>query len=107
MAKWIRELLRLMVKRVDRAHDETSTRVSGRISGESMSFDLPISDEEAVRLAGLLDLEELVPLRAALLDLIESAPSWPLWACLQYPSNSGIVELRLRLMARGYRPVEM
>jgi len=43
---------------------------------------------------------------ATLLELIESTPSWPVWTLLEHPSSRAIVELRLRLAARGYRPLE-
>jgi hypothetical protein len=102
VAERTRQLLQHLAASSGRAQDKQSPRVEG-----ASPFDPPISDEEAVELVGMLDLEELKPSRPALLDLIETAPGWPLWACLKYPTNSGIVELRLRLMARGFRPVEM
>jgi len=103
VAERTRQLLQQLTASSGRAHDKQPPRVEGA----SLPFDPPISDAEAVELVGMLDLEELKPSRPALLELIETAPGWPLWACLKYPTNSGIVELRLRLMARGYRPVEM
>jgi hypothetical protein len=66
----------------------------------------PLTREECESVLGLAaEVPSEVP-PAALLELIESTPGWPAWALLEHPSSRAIVELRLRLAARGYRPLE-
>jgi hypothetical protein len=78
-----------------------------RLAQSLQQLQLPVSDEEASILVEALDMPALSTVRWRLFELIESAPGWPLWPCLEHPTHPGIVELRLRLMARGFRPMEM
>lgn len=66
-----------------------------------------LTDEEAIVLIEVIDEPTLSLHRPRLLDLVETAPGWPLWKCLEVPSSRGVADLRYRLMARGYRPMEM
>lgn len=66
----------------------------------------PLTLQECVSVLGLLaEMPSEVP-PAVLLELIESTPGWPVWALVEHASCQAIVELRLRLAARGYRPLE-
>ena len=66
----------------------------------------PLTRAECESVLGLLAERPSEVPPAALLELIESTPSWPVWTLLEHPSSRAIVELRLRLAARGYRPLE-
>ncbi|ADV62992.1 hypothetical protein Isop_2418 [Isosphaera pallida ATCC 43644] len=56
----------------------------------------PLSDEEAVALSKLFpnSEDECFGLAWTLVHLVETAPSWPIQACLQDKSNPWIVRLR-------------
>jgi hypothetical protein len=72
----------------------------------AIEYSGPVTDRVAEVLVGVIDLPAFLHVRDRLLDLIESAPGWPLWGCLERPTP-GVVDLRMRLMARGHRPMEM
>jgi hypothetical protein len=103
MDRWThRSLVELAGERssLDAVEIEQVARALGQLQ-------LPVSNEEASILIEVLDVPGLSSVRWRMLELIESAPDWPLWSCLEHPTHPGIVELRLRLMARGFRPMEM
>jgi hypothetical protein len=66
----------------------------------------PLTRQECVSVLDLLAERPSEVPPAALLELVESTPGWPVWALLEHASCRAIVELRLRLAARGYRPLE-
>lgn len=63
--------------------------------------------DDVIAVLGLSEIAELEPYRDRFLDAIESSPGWPIWSILADPHNRWVRQLRLRLAARGYRPMEM
>lgn len=66
----------------------------------------PMSEHEVETLISIADDPIAFPVRDALIDRIVRSPTWPVWHLLEIPTNPAVVELRLRLMAQGYRPIE-
>ena len=61
----------------------------------------PVTDEEARVLASLFGPDDGFGLEETLIHLVESAPGWPLWDCLEDMSNEWIQRLRRRLENAG------
>jgi hypothetical protein len=66
-----------------------------------LSIQKPITDEEARALVSLFGPDDCFELEETLVHLIESAPGWPLWDCLEDTSNEWIQTLRRRLENTG------
>jgi hypothetical protein len=62
----------------------------------------PVTDEEARVLAGLFGPDDCFGLEETLVHLIETAPGWPLWDCLEDTSNEWIQTLKQRLENAGF-----
>jgi hypothetical protein len=65
------------------------------------SIQKPVTDQEARVLASLFGPDDCFELEETLVHLVESAPGWPLWDCLQDTSNEWIQTLRRRLENAG------
>jgi hypothetical protein len=61
----------------------------------------PVTDEEARVLVGLFGPDDCFEMAETLVHLIESAPGWPLWDCLENTDNEWIQTLRQRLENAG------
>lgn len=87
---------------------QASSEVSREKLIESVLNDFapPLSVIEAESLFELIDCAALAPVRDHLLGLVERAPGWPLWHLLEYPTTQGVIDLRMRLVAKGHRPME-
>jgi hypothetical protein len=68
------------------------------------SIQKPVTDEEARVLASLFGPDDCFELEWTLVHLVESAPGWPLWDCLEDTSNEWIQTLRQRLENAGITP---
>jgi hypothetical protein len=66
-----------------------------------VSIRKPVTDEEARVLASLFGPDDCFELEETLIHLVESAPGWPLWDCLEDTSNEWIQRLRRRLENAG------
>jgi hypothetical protein len=66
-----------------------------------VSIRKPVTDEEARVLASLFGPDDCFELEETLIHLVESAPGWPLWDCLEDTSNEWIQTLRRRLENAG------
>ena len=66
-----------------------------------VSIQKPVTDDEARVLAGLFGPDDCFELEETLVHLIESAPGWPMWDCLEDTSNEWIQTLRRRLQNAG------
>ena len=64
---------------------------------------MPVSDDEAKALVGVLGPDDLFGLAFSIRRLVESAPSWPIWSVLVGPSP-WIDDLRERARNSGYHP---
>lgn len=60
----------------------------------------PISDDEAKALINIFGPDECFGLAWSILHLIESAPSWPIWDCLEDSENEWIRRLRERAIRK-------
>ena len=69
-----------------------------------VSISKPVTDEEARLLVRLFGPDDCFELEKSLIHLIESAPGWPLWDCLEDASNEWIQMLRKRLDNAGIKP---
>ena len=49
----------------------------------------PVTDEEARVLASLFGRDDCFGLEKPLIHIVESAPGWPLWDCLEIRVTSG------------------
>jgi hypothetical protein len=63
--------------------------------------------DDVIAVLRLSELVELEPYQDGFLVAIESSPGWPIWSVLDDPHNRWVRQLRLRLAARGFRPMEM
>jgi hypothetical protein len=72
-----------------------------RYSQLIVSIGKPVTDEEARVLASLFGPDDCFELEETLIHLVESAPGWPLWDCLEDTSNEWIQRLRRRLENAG------
>lgn len=61
----------------------------------------PITDEEARVLVSLFGPDDCFEMAETLVHLIETAPGWPLWDCLENTNNEWIQVLRRRLENAG------
>jgi hypothetical protein len=68
------------------------------------SIDKPITDDEARTLARLFSPDDCFELDWTLVHLVETAPGWPIWECLEITENKWIHLLRLRLKNAGIVP---
>ena len=68
------------------------------------SIKTPITDEEARVLVALFGPDDCFEMAETLVHLIETAPGWPLWECLEDTSNEWVQTLRLRLANGGISP---
>ena len=66
-----------------------------------VSIRKPVTDEEARVLARLFGPDDCFEMEQTLVHLVESAPGWPLWDCLEDTSNEWIQRLRRRLENAG------
>ena len=66
-----------------------------------VSIRKPVTDEEARVLVSLFGPDDCFEMEETLVHLIESAPGWPLWDCLEDTSNEWIQTLRRRLEKAG------
>ena len=81
--------------------------MSERVEGYTrllLSIQKPVTDEEARVLARLFGPDDCFELEWTLVHLVETAPGWPLWDCLQDTSNEWIQMLRQRLENAGITP---
>lgn len=69
-----------------------------------VSIRMPVTDEEARVLVRLFGPDDCFEMERTLVHLIESAPGWPLWDCLEDTSNEWIQTLRQRLENAGISP---
>jgi hypothetical protein len=60
------------------------------------SIERPLTDAEAGALCRLFGNDNFYGLAWTLLHLVETAPSWPIGSCLEFPTNRWIVTLRER-----------
>lgn len=72
-----------------------------RYSQLIVSIRKPVTDEEARVLASLFGPDDCFELEETLIHLVESAPGWPLWDCLEDTRNEWIQRLRRRLENAG------
>lgn len=79
---------------------------SGRASSVQPTSPPRLTADEVAVLIRVLDLVDIGEGRATLLDLVEVTPGWPIWHLLEHPTPT-VVDLRLRLIAKGHRPPEM
>src|SRR5437660_3664431 len=63
----------------------------------------PVTDAEARVLVGLFGPDDCFEMAETLVHLIESAPGWPLWDCLENADNEWIQMLRQRLENAGIK----
>lgn len=68
------------------------------------SIQKPVTDEEARVLVRLFGPDDCFELEKSLVHLIESAPGWPIWDCLEDAHNEWIQTLRQRLDNAGISP---
>jgi hypothetical protein len=68
------------------------------------SITTPITDEEARGLVRIFGPDDCFEMAETLVHLIETAPGWPLWECLEDTSNEWVQTLRLRLENAGISP---
>src|SRR5713101_7117822 len=61
------------------------------------SIQKPVTDDEARVLVNILGPNDCFGLEWSLVALVESAPDWPLWDCLENTSNEWIQMLRHRV----------
>ena len=67
-----------------------------------LSIKKPVTDEEARALISLFGpADSCYGLAWSVLHLIESAPGWPMTACLENPKNEWVVSLRDRAVRGG------
>jgi hypothetical protein len=66
-----------------------------------VSIRKPVTNEEARVLATLFGPDDCFEMEEQLVHLIESAPGWPLWDCLEDTTNEWIRYLRQRLANAG------
>jgi hypothetical protein len=65
----------------------------------------PLSNEEAAALVSTFGPDDYFGLAFAIVDLVETAPAWPLWTSLTGESL-WIKHLRVRAINGGFRPPE-
>jgi hypothetical protein len=70
-----------------------------------VSIQKPVSDEEARVLARLFGPDDCFELADTLVHIVESAPGWRLWDCLEDTSNEWIQTSRRRLENAGISPL--
>jgi hypothetical protein len=61
----------------------------------------PISDEESIALVGLFGEDGCFGFASSLMHLIETAPGWPIEACLTDTGNPWVLELKNRAIRGG------
>jgi hypothetical protein len=72
-----------------------------------VSIHKPVTDEEERVLATLFGPDDCFEMEQQLVHLIESAPGWPLWDCLEDTNNEWIQWLIRRLENGGFvRPTK-
>ena len=72
-----------------------------------LSIQRPVTDEEARVLVSLFGPDDCFEMEEQLVHLIESAPGWPLWDCLEDTNNEWIQTLIHRLENGGFmRPTK-
>lgn len=69
-----------------------------------LSIERPVSNDEARALMSLFGPDDYYGLAWTVLHLVESAPDWPLWDCLEDTSNEWIQTLRRSLENAGITP---
>jgi hypothetical protein len=67
-----------------------------------VSIRKPVTDEEARVLVSLFGPDDCFEMEEQLVHLIESAPGWPLWDCLEDTENEWIQRLVRRLENGGF-----
>ena len=82
-------------------HPDQKERIE-RYSLLIVSIHKPVTDEEARVLATLFGPDDCFEMEQQLVHLIESAPGWPLWDCLEDTNNEWIQWLTRRLENGGF-----
>ena len=81
--------------------DEADVETLQKAETEYRAIIRPVTDEEAIALAGLFGEDGCFGASSTLMHSIETAPSWPIKVCLADPSNPWILELKNRTIRGG------